>query len=523
MKVLIADSINQKGIDNLKEYSEVVVQTDITPEELKETINQYDAIVIRSRTKMTKEVIESADNLKIIARAGVGIDNVDLNSATQKGIMVVNTAESTTITVAEHTMGLILAIARKIAIADKSVKENKWEKSKFMGTELRNKTLGVVGMGRIGSQVIKRCKAFEMDALAYDPYLPEEAAKELGIELVDLNRLIKEADFISIHVPLTKETKHLIGEEEFKAMKNGTFIINCSRGGVIDEDALYDALKSGEIAGAGLDVYETEPPVGNKLLELDNLVATPHIAASTNEAQRDAAIIAADEIIEVLKGKTPKNVLNLPSVDPETYQILKPYLTLCEKLGSFIGQGVKGKIKDLEIIYCGELAEIQKQDILTRTILQGLLTPILNRAVNTINSQAIAESRKINVTEGRKCDSQGYDSIIKIKVKTDEDTLSVEGTDLHGPQIIKVNNYWVNAKPEGNMFIAKYEDIPGTIGAIGTNLGKYNINIGTMQVGRDKAGGEAIMILTVDHEIPKDVINELKELENVHDANGLTL
>ncbi|MDR0911264.1 MAG: phosphoglycerate dehydrogenase [Methanobrevibacter sp.] len=524
MKVLIADSIDKKGIENLEEVADVVVDTKITPEELAKTINQYDAIVIRSRTKLTKEIIDNADNLKIIARAGVGVDNVDVDAATSKGIMVVNTAESTTVTVAEHAMGLMLASARKIAIADKSVKDNKWEKSKFMGTELKNKTLGVLGMGRIGSQVINRCKAFEMDAIAYDPYLPPEAVKDVGVELIeDVKDVLKQADFITIHVPLTPETRNLIDEEEFEIMKDDAFIINCARGGIINEDALFTALKENKIGGAALDVYEVEPPKDSKLFELDNIVLTPHIAASTKEAQRDAAIIAADEIVEVFKGKTPKNVLNMPAVDATTFQIVKPYLNICEKIGKFLSQAIKGKIRELEIIYCGELAEINNQEILSRSILQGILSPVLNRAVNTINAPTIAKSRGIAIIEGKQCDVSTYDSVIKIKATTDEDTLYLEGTEVLEPKIIKINDYVVDVKPEGNMFISKYKDIPGTIGSIGSLFGEHDINIGTMQVGRDKESGEAIMVLTVDHEIPDNLTDEIKKLSNVYDAIGIKL
>jgi len=523
MKVIVADSINQKGIDNLKEVAEVVVDTDITPEELLNTISEYEAIIIRSRTKVTKEVIEHADNLKIIARAGVGVDNVDVEAATEKGIMVVNAPESTSITVAEHTMGLMLTAARKIAIADKSVKENKWEKSRFMGVELRGKTLGVVGMGRIGSQVVSRCKAFEMDAIVYDPYLPKEVAKQMGVQLTDLETVLKEADFITIHVPLTPETKHLISENEFEIMKDDSFIVNCARGGIIDEDALFKALSTGKIGGAALDVYEEEPPKKSKLLTLDNIVATPHIAASTKEAQRDAAIIVANEVIDVLKGEAPKNVLNMPVVDQKTYEEIKPYLELCKKLGSFISQSITGQIKELEIVYCGELAEMTNQDILTRTVLQGVLNSVLSNPVNMINAPTMARERGIAVTEGKTHDAQGYDALVKIKGISENDEFSVEGTDLHEPTIIKVNNYWVDVKPEGHMFIAKYNDIPGAIGAIGTKLGERNINIGTMQVGRDIVGGKAIMFLTVDQKIPNDVMEEVKSLDNVFDAVGLEL
>ncbi|MBZ9569965.1 phosphoglycerate dehydrogenase [Methanobrevibacter sp. TMH8] len=523
MKVLVADSINQKGIDNLKEVADVVADTDITPEELLNTISEYEAIVIRSRTKVTREVIQRADKLKIIARAGVGVDNVDVVAATEKGIMVVNAPESTSITVAEHTMGMMLTAARKIAIADKSVKENKWEKSRFMGVELRNKTLGVVGMGRIGSQVVSRCKAFEMDAIVYDPYLPKEVAKQMGVQLADLETVLKEADFITIHVPLTPETKHLISTAEFEMMKEDSFIINCARGGIIDEDALFDALSNEKIGGAALDVYEEEPPKDSKLLDLDNIVVTPHIAASTKEAQRDAAIIVANEVIEVLKGGAPKNVLNMPVVDQKTYEEIKPYLELCKKLGSFVSQAITGQIKELEIVYCGELSEMANQDILTRTVLQGILNSVLIDPVNMINAPTIAKERGITITEGKTADAQRYDSLIRVKAISEKDEFSVEGTDLHEPVIIKINNYWVDVKPEGHMFISKYNDIPGAIGTIGTKLGECNINIGTMQVGRDIAGGKAIMILTIDQKIPDNVMEEVKNLDNVFDAVGLEL
>ena len=373
MKALVADAINEKGIENLKEVCEVVVDTSITPEELLETIGEYDAILIRSRTKLPAEVIEKADNLKIIARAGVGVDNVDVNAATKKGIMVVNAPESTSITVAEHTMGLILSTIRKIAIADKSTKEGKWEKKAFMGMELRNKTLGVIGMGRIGSQVVNRCKAFEMDAIAYDPYLPPEVAKNMGVELYeDIEDVLTRADVITIHVPLTPETEHSISTEQFKMMKDTALIFNCARGGVIDEDALYEALKNGDILGAGLDVYEEEPATNNKLFELDNIVCTPHIAASTKEAQRDAAIIVANEVITLFKGDMPKNIINMPRMNSSEFEETNNYLELCDKLGSFISQATSSPIKKLEITYKGEIAKLQNRELFTRTILQGI-------------------------------------------------------------------------------------------------------------------------------------------------------
>jgi D-3-phosphoglycerate dehydrogenase len=437
--------------------------------------------------------------------------------------MVVNSPESTSVTVAEHTMGLILSMARKISIADKSVKECKWEKKNFMCVELRNKTLGVIGMGRIGSQVVNRCKAFGMDAMAYDPYLPEEVAKQMGVDLTDLDTVLKNSDFITIHVPLTPETKHSISTEQFEIMKDGAFIVNCARGGIIDEDALYDALVNNKIGGAALDVYEEEPPKDSKLFELDNIVLTPHIAASTKEAQRDAAIIVADEIIDLANGKNPRNVLNMPRIDNNTYQEVAPYIELCEKLGSFISQGVNGKIKEIEIIYSGELAEIDNLEILTRTVIQGAVNPFLSSPVNAVNAALVAKDRGISITEGRKNKAKGYESLIKVIAKSADDVFSAEGTHLHEARILKVNDYWVDVIPEGHMFIAKYEDVPGSIGKIGTKLGEHNVNIGIMQVGRDEKGGRAIMVLTLDKEIPKDVIKEIQALDNVYEANGLEL
>lgn len=524
MKILIADAINEKGIENLKQSGEVVVDTSITPDELAKTIHEYDGIVVRSRTKLTKDIIDKAENLKIIARAGVGVDNIDLDAATEKGIMVVNSPESTSITVAEHTMGLLLALARKLTIADKSVKEGKWEKKNFMGVELRNKTLGVIGMGRIGSQVVNRCKAFEMDAIVYDPYLPQEVAKQMGVTLTDLETVLKNADFITIHVPLTPETKHLISDKEFEIMKDTAFIANCARGGIIDEKALYTALSENKIGGCALDVYEEEPPAeDSKLFELDNIVLTPHIAASTKEAQRDAAIIVADEIIELANGGTPQNVLNMPRIDTNTYKKLTPYVELCEKLGSFISQAVNGKIQELEVVYAGKLGEIDNIEILTRTILQGVINPFLSSPVNAVNAPLIAKERGISIIEGKRDNANGYGSLIKVTAKTNKETFSAEGTTLHDPRILKVNDYWVDVKPEGHMFIAKYEDIPGSIGKIGTKLGEHGVNIGIMQVGREEKNGKAIMILTLDKEIPKSVIKEIQELDNVYEAVGLEL
>lgn len=317
MKVLIADRIEANGISILEEFTEVVVQTDITKEELIESIGNFDAVVVRSRTKITRDIIESADKLKVIARAGVGVDNIDVEAATERGIMVVNAPESASITVAEHTLGVIIALARKITLADKSVKEGKWEKSKFVGIELFGKTLGIIGIGRIGKQVALRLKGFEMKMIAYDPYITEDEASKLGVTLVDLETLLEEADIITIHVPLSPETRHFISHRELELVKKDALLINCARGGIVDEDALYNALSEGKLGGVGLDVFEAEPPKDSPLLALDNVVVTPHIGASTIEAQQNASIIVAEEIKKVFNGESPNNLINLPVIIQE--------------------------------------------------------------------------------------------------------------------------------------------------------------------------------------------------------------
>ncbi len=522
-KVLVADKINDKGVEVLEGSAEIVNDPTITPEELLNTIDQYDGIIVRSRTKVTKEVIEKADNLKIIARAGVGVDNIDVDAATDKGILVVNAPQSTSITVAEHTMGLILSLSRKIAIADASVKAGKWEKSKFMGMELKDKTLGVIGMGRIGSQVVQRAKAFKMDIVVYDPYISEQIAKDLGVEIVSLDELIQNSDVMTIHVPLTPETKGLISKDELGKMKDHAIILNCSRGGIINEADLYEALSSRPELKAGLDVYEEEPLEDSPLITLDNIVLTPHIAASTTEAQRDAAIIVAKEIKEVLEGRTPSNVLNMPLVDSETFKRLKPYFKLTTQLGQILVETASSNISDLNIIYSGEISGRSKEP-LTRELLKEFLNPILNEPVNNVNAKAVAKQRGINVTEGETEGNGKYDATIKIDVAYDNKSITIEGTvENKEPKIISIDGYNVNLIAEGCMGIIKYEDLPGTIGEIGGILGNLGINIAEMIVGRKTEGGEAVMVIKVDQEITDEAINELESNTNIDSAVAVNL
>lgn len=522
-KVLIADKINEKGVEVLEGSAEIVNDPTITPEELLNTIDQYEGIIVRSRTKMTKEVIEKAKNLKIIARAGVGVDNIDVPAATDQGILVVNAPQSTSITVAEHAMGLMLSLSRKIAIADASVKAGKWEKSKFMGMELRNKTLGVIGMGRIGSQVVKRAKAFEMDVIVYDPYITEDAAKELGVKITTLDYLVEVADVMTIHVPLTPETKGLISKPELTKMKDHAIVLNCARGGIINEEDLYEVLKERPELKAGLDVYENEPLENSPLTTLDNVVLTPHIAASTKEAQRDAAIIVAKEVKEVINGRTPNNVLNMPLVDNETFQALKPYFKLTEKLGQLLVQTTTSNISELNIVYSGEISGRSKEP-LTRELLKEFLNPILTEPVNSVNAKAIAKQRGIVITEGETEGLGKYDATIKIDVKYDDREMKIEGTvENNEIKIISIDDYSVNLTLEGTMVIIKYVDLPGTIGKIGKILGDYKINIAEMQVGRKSEGGEAVMVLKVDQEITEEVVSKLEDTQDIKSVKPLKL
>ncbi|OED30461.1 phosphoglycerate dehydrogenase [Methanosphaera sp. WGK6] len=522
-KVLVADKINEKGVEVLEGSAEIVNNPTITPEELLETIDQYEGIIVRSRTKVTKEVIENAKNLKIIARAGVGVDNIDVQAATDNGILVVNAPQSTSITVAEHAMGLMLSLSRKIAIADASVKSGKWEKSKFMGMELKNKILGVIGMGRIGSEVVKRAKAFEMDVVVYDPYISDEVAKNLGVEIVEFEKLIEVSDVMTIHVPLTPETKGLISKDQLYKMKDHAIILNCARGGIINEDDLYEVLKERPELKAGLDVYENEPLKESPLQTLDNVVLTPHIAASTKEAQRDAAIIVAKQVKEVINGETPSNVLNMPIVDSETFQKLKPYFKLTEKLGQILVQTTTANISELNIVYSGEISGRAKEP-LTRELLKEFLNPILTEPVNSVNAKSVAKQRGVKVTEGETEDSGKYDATIKISVKYDDKEMTIEGTvENNELKIISIDDYDINLTFEGLMGIVKYTDLPGTIGKIGNVLGDYKINIAEMKVGRKSEGGEAVMVIKVDQEITEEVVSKLEETEYIDFVKSVKL
>ncbi|MDP8234475.1 MAG: phosphoglycerate dehydrogenase [Candidatus Saelkia tenebricola] len=510
-KVLISDNLAPEGIEILKDAGlDVVVKTGLKPDELKEEIKSYDGIVIRSATKLTADIIKEADNLKIIGRAGVGLDNVDLDVATKKGIIVMNTPLGNTISTAEHTMTLMLALSRNVLKAHASMKEGKWERKKFMGIELYGKVLGIVGLGRIGREVAKRAMGFGMKVIAYDPYLSEDMAKKMEIESVEYEYLLKNSDYITFHVPMTDSTYHVLGEKEIGLLKSTARVINCSRGGVVDEDALYKALLDNKIAGAALDVYENEPLKDSPLVKLDNIGLTPHLGASTEEAQVNVAIEIAEQVRDALGNKSIRNAVNLPSIDPEVLEAISPYLNLAEKLGSLLGQMIEGQVKNIEVKYSGEILSHNVNPV-TSALLKGFLSPILMESVNYVNAQVIAKERGIKVEEIKSTEVKNFTNLIQVTVETSKGEKKVAGTlfSKENPRLVNVDGFYVEAIPEGCMLIIYNQDKPGVIGHIGTTLGKKGINISGMSFGRSIEGGDALTVLNIDSALDEEFIKKL--------------
>lgn len=518
-KILVSDSISKEGLKSLLEAEDVQldINTDLSPEELKEIIGDYHGLLVRSQTKVTKEIIEAANNLKVIGRAGVGIDNIDIKTATEHGIAVINAPDGNTISTTEHSFAMIMALARWIPQAHYDLKNGQWNRKKYVGVELNNKVLGVIGMGRIGSGVAKRAKAFNMDVIAYDPFISEEQAEKHDIKIGTLEELLRVADFISIHAPLTKETKYLIDEDEFRSMKKGVRIINCARGGIIREQALIKALEEGIVEAAALDVYENEPPIGSPLLDHPRVVTTPHLGASTKEAQLNVAIDVAQEVYNYLSNMPFKNAINMPSLPSDILSHVRPFIPLVEKLGSFISQVIEGAIKRIEITYSGDIAE-QEINFLTRNIVKGILRPHMGvEEVNDINAEIMAKRRNIEVVDIRSSKTHGFTNNIKVKLFTSKEEKFIAGTLLngYGPRFVNFNGSTIDVIPEGHLIITEHIDRPGIIGKFGTILGDSQINIGNMQVGRNKESGTAIGIFGVDKEVEPSILEELSKVENV--------
>lgn len=517
MKVLLASNIHPAAVEILKKSVEVDEASGVSEEELIERISDADAVMVRSKPKLTKEVLENAKKLKVIGRAGVGVDNIDVDFATKSGVIVVNAPEASTTTVAEHAFGMILGLARKIPQAVANVKSGRWDKKKFMGIELRGKTLGVIGIGRIGSRVAEIGRAFGMEVVAYDPYISAEMAVKKGIDLMDFNELLAQSDFVTLHIPRTEKTAGLIGEKALKKMKSTAYIVSCARGGIVDETALYNALKAKTIAGAALDVFEKEPPKDSPLLSLENMITTPHLGASTQEAQENASVTTAKDVLAVLTNETPKNAVNIPVIAPETMKRLNPYLKLSEDIGRLSIQLSSGGVKGIDVVYCGELREVEELSLLTNTILKSVLSPILLNTINIVNSEIIAKDRGIKVVQGKSEDAEDFASMIIVTIKTDSESLELKGVlfgELH-PKIVGIDGYSLELVPSGNILIIRNEDRPGIIGNIATTLGHHGINIGAMQVGRKNVGESQIMALNIDQEVSEETLTSLSLIEGV--------
>ncbi len=525
MKVLVSDNISAKGVEILKKAGlEVDVKTGMKPEELKACIGEYSGLVIRSATKVTAEIIEAATNLKVIGRAGSGLDNVDKAAASKKGIVVMNTPGGNTVTTAEHTIAMLFSVARMIPQATASMKAGKWEKKKFMGVELYNKTLGIVGLGAIGGQVAKKAQGLEMNIIAYDPFLSEEKAQEMGIRKGSLDEIFAESDFITIHSPMTPETKGLINANTMAKMKDGVRIINCARGGIVNEQDLYEAMKSGKVAAAALDVLEKEPPENNPLLTLENLICTPHLGASTEEAQENVALAVAEQIADYLVHGTIRNAVNFPSIPSDQVPRLQPYLNLAEKLGSFSCQIFDGGATEIIVEYCGDAATVNTAPV-TIAALKGYLNPILLETVNFVNAPFIAKERGIEVKETKSSDAGDFFSKITIRIKAKNKESYVSGTlySKKDPRVIEIDNFKVEIVPEGELLLMYNNDKPGVIGNIGNLLGKNNINIARMHFGRESAGGMAISVVSLDAKPGPEVLDQLKALPNILSIKQISL
>ncbi len=526
MRVLVSDNISEKGVEILRGAGLTVdVKTKLTPSELINIIGEYEGLVVRSATKVTADVLNAAKNLKVVGRAGAGLDNIDVPASTKKGVVVMNTPGGNTVTTAEHAIALLLSLIRLIPQATASTKSGKWEKNKFTGQEFYNKTLGIVGMGRVGGHVAKLGQGLIMNVLAFDPYLSQENAQKMGVELVSLDEIYRRSDFITIHTPLTTETKNLISTEAINKMKDGVLIVNCARGGIVDETALYEGLKSKKIGGAAFDVFVQEPvDTQNPLLSLDNFVCTPHLGASTLEAQENVALAIAEQMVDYLTKGVIRNAANFPSVSPDVLPRLQPYISLAEKLGAFQSSICEGGIEKVSIEYRGKVAELSVAP-LTIAALKGLLTPILEDSVNYVNAPSIAQERGIGVEEAKNRDAGDYISLIKIKVQTSVGTNEAKGAlfSRRDPRIIEINGYPLEVVPEGYMIVLSNIDTPGVVGNIGTILGQHNINIARMQFGRDVPGGKVLSVISIDSPASPELMEQIRTLPNVLSVKQIKL
>lgn len=519
MKVLITDPVADVAVDILSQSAEVDIQLALTPEQLRSIIGGYEALVVRSQTQVTANIIDAADKLLVIARAGVGVDNIDVDAATHRGILVVNSPEGNIVSTAEHTIAMLLAMVRQIPKADSLLRAGIWNR-KLKGIEIRNKTLGIIGLGRVGTEIAQLAKGLRMTVIAYDPMISEARAERLGVELVELETLLATSDFITVHVPLSSSTRGLISREQFKLMKPTSMIVNCARGGIVDEEALYDALNQGLLAGAAIDVFSQEPAQDNILLKSDKVIVTPHLAASTVEAEISASKDVAEQIVAVLKGYPAKSPVNAPMISTEAMAALGPYLEVGRTIGRVAVQLISGHPKSLTIHYQGDIAR-ENTDPIKVAVLSGLLEMTTDERVNIVNADIIASRRGLKVTEQKDSAYENYTNMVTVEVNTTGASTLVGAVSLRGKTYLtRVNDYWLEIEPsDGYMLFTEHKDRPGMIGAVGTIIGDAGINISQMQVSLGlQPGGKAMMALCLNEPLTKDCYQRIKAIPDMYKA-----
>ena len=518
-KILVADPLAEDGLERLRRAGEVTVVSKLAEDELVRRIPEFDALVVRSDTHVTAPIIEAGHRLRVVGRAGVGVDNIDVPAATRKGILVVNAPRGNIVAAAELTITLLCALARWLPQADASVRRGEWARAKFIGTEIRGKTLGVIGLGNVGSEVAKRAHGLEMDVIAYDPVVSVERAELFNVELVTLAELLERADFVSVHVPLVDANRNLIGKAELARMKPSARLINTSRGGIVDEAALADALAGGRLAGAASDVFVTEPPGDNPLFAQRNFIATPHIGASTAEAQVSVAFDVAEEVAAVLAGDLPRFAVNAPALPPEEVAYLRPFAALTERLAALYRQLFEERVSAVELDFEGELAD-HDVNLLVASAVKGLLQPFTEERINAVNARLTATNRGIKLVERRTRGRSSYASLVTLRIQEHE----IAGTVLMGEaRTVRIDSFRVDLMPEGRFLFSRHEDRPGVVGKVGSILGEYDVNIASMQVGRDAPRGNAMMILAVDDRVAPEVMQRLRDVAGMSDLRYVEL
>jgi D-3-phosphoglycerate dehydrogenase len=520
MKILVADPIAEEGIQALRNHAQVDIKSKLETRQLKAIISDYDALIVRSQTQVRAEVIELGNKLKVIGRAGVGTDNIDVDAATKKGIVVVNAPTGNTVAAAEHTIALMLALARNVPQANSRLKSGKWQREEMVGTELRNKTLGIIGLGNVGSEVAKRVQAFEMHVVAHDPFVSKEYARNLKVDMVPLDQLLKEADFITLHVPLTAATKKFIGSKELAKLKPTSRIINCARGGLIDEEALIKAIEAGKIAGAAFDVFDKEPVTDSLLFKEDKIIVTPHLGASTIEAQANIAKDISEEVLAVLQGRFSKYAVNAPHIAPE----MVPFMRVSATIGNLASQLMEGQISSTHIKYTGGVANYDCNPIKT-ALISGLLQQTSEERINLVNVGLIAAQRGLKISEEKEATCQNYSNLLTLEVNTNIGTTTISGTvrdsEIH---IVQVNDFWMDIVPTGGYFLfCDHLDRPGLVGTIGNITGKADINISSMHLSRLQPRGKALMILALDEPLGEEQLQEILALPGIYSAKAVTL